>query len=142
MSQSIFPNLVTNDIEATVAWYQHTLGAHMKMSVPSKTDPGKACFATVTVAENDIMFQTVENIEEKYPNLKGQVSIGYGVALNIQVDDAQAVYDNLTDTSNIIAEPMNMFYGMREFTIKDPNGYILTIASMPGESQENNPAGE
>lgn len=130
MSQTIFPNLVTNDIESTVAWYQHNLGAAVKLTVPSKQQPDKAIFATIVVAGSDIMLQTVENIEEKYPTLKGKVQMGYGVALNIQVPDAQVVYDHLTDTARVIAEPADMFYHMREFTIEDPNGYILTVASM------------
>ena len=130
MSQSVFPNLVTDDIESTVVWYQKNLGAELKMSVPDNADPSKACFATITVAGNDIMLQTIANLEGKYPDLKGQISISYAVALNLQVADAQAVYNELTDTSGIIAEPMDTFYRMREFTIKDPNGYLLTIASM------------
>ena len=129
MSQSVFPNLVTNDIESTISWYQQNFNAKPKMSVPSKNNPNKACFATITVAGNDIMLQTVENIEDKYPSLKGKISIGHSVALNLQVIDAQSVYENLTDTSEVVAEPMDTFYQMREFTIKDPNGYILTVAS-------------
>ncbi|MEM7714658.1 MAG: VOC family protein [Cyanobacteria bacterium P01_A01_bin.68] len=129
MSQSVFPNLVTNDIESTISWYQQNLDAKPKMSVPSKTNPNKACFATITVADNDIMLQTIENIEDKYPHLKGQVSIGQSVALNVQVIDAQAVFENLTDKSKVVIEPMDTFYQMREFTIKDPNGYMLTVAS-------------
>jgi uncharacterized glyoxalase superfamily protein PhnB len=50
--------------------------------------------------------------------------------LNIQVADAQAVFDNLTDADGVIALPSNTFYGMREFTIQDPNGYLLTVASL------------
>ncbi|MEM9922373.1 MAG: VOC family protein [Rivularia sp. (in: cyanobacteria)] len=130
MSQSVFPNLVTNDIESTISWYQRNLDAKTKMSLPSKTNPHKACFATISVAGNDIMLQTVENIEDKYPSLKGKIYIGYSVALNLQVTDAQAIYDSLTDTSEVVAEPMDTFYQMREFTIKDPNGYILTVASL------------
>lgn len=129
MSQTVFPSLVTTDMEATVAWYQNNLGAEVKMSVPSKSDPNKARFVTITVEGNDIMLETVAGVEDKYPQLKGQVAVGYGLALNVQVADAQAVYDALADKSGIIAEPANTFYGMREFTIKDPNGYLMTIAS-------------
>jgi uncharacterized glyoxalase superfamily protein PhnB len=130
MNQSVFPNLIASDLEATAAWYQKNLGATFKMSVPSKSDTSKSCFTTLTISGNDVMFQTVENLEGKYQRLEKKITVGYGVALNIQVADAQAVYDALEDTSGIIAEPADTFYGMREFTIEDPNGYLLTVASM------------
>lgn len=79
MSQTVFPNLVVNDIEAALPWYQQNLGAEVKMTVPSQADPAKACFATLIVSGNDIMFQTVDNLEEKYPQLNGQIAIGCGV---------------------------------------------------------------
>jgi uncharacterized glyoxalase superfamily protein PhnB len=130
VNQSVFPNLIASDLEVTSAWYQKNLGATFKMSVPSKTNKSKACFTTLSISGNDVMFQTVENIEGKYKGLEKRIAAGYGVALNIQVADAQAVYDALEDTSSIIAEPADTFYGMREFTIEDPNGYLLTVASM------------
>jgi uncharacterized glyoxalase superfamily protein PhnB len=75
MNQSVFPNLVVRDIEVTLPWYQRNLNAEVKMTVPSQADSSKACFATIVVAGNDIMLQTVDNIEEKYPQLKGQVAL-------------------------------------------------------------------
>lgn len=135
MSQSVFPNLVADDLEATIAWYQQNLNAVFKMSVPSQADANKACFATLTLADNDIMLQTPDNLAEKYPVLAGSISKGNGVALNIQVADAQAVFDGLVDRTGIVAEPADTFYGMREFTLKDPNGYLLTIASFVAQDR-------
>lgn len=125
MTQTVFANLIAEDIAATIAWYRDNLHAELKM----KTEGDRAGFATLVVAGNDVMFQTAANVEKKYPRFAGRVTTGQGVALNIQVDDAQAVYDLLADTSGVIAEPADTFYGMREFTIQDPNGYLLTVAS-------------
>ncbi len=137
MNQTVFANLVAEDIDGTIAWYQDNLRAELKM----KTEGDRAGFATLIVAGSDVMFQTAANIEKKYPRLAGRVTAGQGVALNIQVDDAQAVYDGLDDTSGVIAEPADTFYGMREFTIQDPNGYLLTVASVLARAQAESSSG-
>lgn len=130
MTQTVFPNLMTEDIESTIAWYQRNLGAEVKMTVPSKVTPNRARFATIIVAGNDIMFQTLEDIADKYPGWEDKITVGGSIALNVQVPDAQAVYDGLAADAAVVKEPADMFYGMREFTVADPNGAILTVASM------------
>ena len=61
----------------------------------------------------------------------GDVTIvSRGSASSWMPEIVKAVYNELTDTSGIIAEPMDTFYRMCKFTIKDPNGYLLTVASM------------
>ena len=129
MTQTIFPSLIVRDMEQTVAWYQRNLGATVKMSVPSTTDPGRSRFVTLTLADNDLMLETPESVETKYPQLGRPVEIGSTMAINIQVADAQAIFEALSDRGGVVAEPSDMFYGMREFTLKDPNGYLMTVAS-------------
>lgn len=129
MAQTIFPSLIVRDMEQTVAWYQRNLRATVKMSVPSSTDPDCARFVTLILAGNDLMLETPESVETKYPQLGRPVEVGSTMAINIQVEDAQAIFEALSDRDSIVAEPSDMFYGMREFTLKDPNGYLMTVAS-------------
>lgn len=128
--QTIFPNLMVQNIEQTIAWYKKNLQATLKMSVPKQSNPDLMRFATLTIEGNDLMLQDLEDIENKYPVIKGQVSHSNGVALNIQVKDAQQIYEKLRKEVEVIAQPQDMFYGMREFTMRDPDGYLITVASM------------
>ncbi|NJK64258.1 MAG: hypothetical protein HC921_17600 [Synechococcaceae cyanobacterium SM2_3_1] len=131
MTQTLFPSLLVRDMEQTVAWYQRNLGATVKMSVPSSTDPSCSRFVTLTLAGNDLMLEmeTPESVETKYPQLGRPVEVGSTMAINIQVEDAEVTFEALADRDSIVAEPSDMFYGMREFTLKDPNGYLMTVAS-------------
>ncbi len=39
-----------------------------------------------------------------------------------------ALYDQIRSQVTVVQEPQTTFYGTREFTIEDCNGFILTFA--------------
>jgi uncharacterized glyoxalase superfamily protein PhnB len=44
------------------------------------------------------------------------------------VDNLDEVYEKVKDSAKVVMSPTEQFYGMREFTIEDPNRYQLTFA--------------
>lgn len=55
---------------------------------------------------------------------------GNGVTIYISVDDIDALYGKLSNAglqANIVKELETMWYGLRQFTLADPDGYILTL---------------
>jgi len=49
------------------------------------------------------------------------------VDLYTYTDGVDALYDRLKDKVEIVEEPHEMFYGMREVIIRDPNGFWITF---------------
>src|SRR5262245_19507727 len=63
---------------------------------------------------------------------------GGGVSIYIGVDDVDAVYDFVRSgeyASNVVHEIETHWYGLRQFSMTDPDGYMLTI-NMPVEQEE------
>lgn len=55
---------------------------------------------------------------------------GNGVTVYITVDDLDGLYGKLSNAglqANIVKEIETMWYGLRQFTLADPDGYILTL---------------
>lgn len=55
---------------------------------------------------------------------------GNGVTVYIAVDDIDGLYGKLSNAglqANIVKEIETMWYGLRQFTLADPDGYILTL---------------
>ena len=44
------------------------------------------------------------------------------------VDGVDALHDRLKSTVKIVMPIVTQFYGMREFAIEDPDGYVITFA--------------
>ena len=55
---------------------------------------------------------------------------GPGVHLYLSVDDVDSLYEKLQGKANIVKEIETQWYGLREFKVEDPDGYIWTI-NMP-----------
>ncbi|MCF6189826.1 MAG: hypothetical protein L3J51_05075 [Cocleimonas sp.] len=75
-------------------------------------------------ASAEFMFQSRKSLEADLPALKG-VAISASQTLYLRTDDADAQYNSLKDKVDVIQEPITRFYGMREWYMKDPDGYIL-----------------
>ena len=75
-------------------------------------------------ASAEFMFQSRKSLEADLPALKG-IAIGASQTLYLRNNDVDEQYASLKDKVEIIQEPITRFYGMREWYMKDPDGYIL-----------------
>ena len=57
-----------------------------------------------------------------------------GVHHFLSVDDVDGLYQNLQGKANIVEEIDTKWYGLREFKVADPDGYIWII-NMPVDEQ-------
>jgi uncharacterized glyoxalase superfamily protein PhnB len=125
--QSITSNLMVTDVDETVDYYKNILGFNLEMSVPR--DDGKLQWAMVSRDEVAIMLHEKENFIEEVPEL-ANVPLGGSFTLFVRMEGLDDYYEKIKALKNIeiFREPMTTFYGMKEFTIRDLNGYILTFA--------------
>jgi|GraSoiStandDraft_36_1057302.scaffolds.fasta_scaffold865606_1 uncharacterized glyoxalase superfamily protein PhnB len=122
--KKLTPNLMVEDVNRTVAFYQEVLGFELLTSVPEE---GQLAWAMLKRAGVELMFQTRASLTEELPGLRGK-DIGGTFTLYIDVEDIQGLYAAIRDKVTVVVDMHTTFYGAREITIEDCNGYILTFA--------------
>ena len=133
--QKLTPNFSVRDVRETVKFYQDILGFKFEMAVPDGSteieneisDKGEYEYAMVSKDEVYLMFLKYDSFEKDIPVLKGFPQ-GASVLFYIDVEDIDELYNKLKECVEIAKELETTWYGMREFYIKDCNGYILGFA--------------
>lgn len=124
MYKNMTTNLMVNNVEKSITFYQGILNFEVLVSVPGKE--GGLQFAILGKDTLTLMVQEKGNLIEEYPVLKVE-KVYPSVTLYIEVDDLDTLYDKIRKKHPINTEIHTSFYGAREFAITDADGYILTF---------------
>ena len=74
---------------------------------------------------------------EDIPEFAGQ-PIGGTFTLYFDVEDVRDLFEKVKSRINLVSDGLyETFYGTTEFTMRDPNGYILTFAQDNGWFMEH-----
>jgi uncharacterized glyoxalase superfamily protein PhnB len=111
--QSLVPMLQTLDIEHTMRWYETVLGFRR-----DGYQPGDG-WCRLSRDGVSIMFMTNAHLGPPHATATQYFS----------VDDADALWESIEQNCRAEWGPEDMPYGLREFAIKDPNGYLLSFGS-------------
>lgn len=113
----VTPNLMVRDVAASLNFYQQTLGLERRITVPEQ-EP----FVFVAVGSGDVEIFLNKN---EGPNAPA----AGGISLYIEVGGLEQLLGKLEKQNVKIEIPLNeTFYGMREFAVLDPDGYLLIFA--------------
>ena len=114
MARSVTPMIHVPDVAATVEWYRK-LGFQV---VDSNTEDGVLDWAMLSFGECQVMF-----------NAGGRTSTAERreVDLYVCIEEVDGFYLNEKDRLEIVEEPHDTFYGMREFIARDLNGFWITF---------------
>lgn len=122
---SLTPNLMVEDVAATIEWYVERLDAEVLGRMPPESDDPE--WAQIALDEASLMFQERASIEADVPALAGR-EIGGSFTLYVDVDDTDALHDRLVEAgATVVQERRETDYGRREFAVADPNGYVLNV---------------
>ena len=128
--QKLTPNLLVSNVERSLAFYVDTLGFERGMTVP---DASPFVFASVTSEPVEIFLNDAATAVKEYPAFAGK-PIGATGTLYIEVEGVDALHDRIKSTVKIVMPIATQFYGMREFAIEDPDGYVLTFGERAQQS--------
>ncbi len=120
----ITPNLLVSNVERSLAFYENVLGFSRGMVVP---DRAPFVFASVTSGPVEVFFNDRSTVARENPQMKA-VSPGGGNTMFIEIDGVDALHDRIKAQANVLMAPVTQGYGMREFAIEDPDGYVITFA--------------
>ena len=129
------PNFEVKDIESTVTFYQSVLGFTLVMAVPSTQDAMDESFisdkdyvyALVKKDGVELMFQRTDSFKQDVTLARG-LPIGASVSFYMEVNGLDDFFVSIKDKVDVFTAPEMAWYGMREFYLKDINGYILGFA--------------
>src|SRR5262245_37729996 len=118
------PNLIVANVERSVAFYVDVLGFERGMTVP-KESPW--VFASVVSGSVEVFFNDPAAALKEYPLFAGR-PIGATGTLFIDVERVEELYERLKAVTTIVMPFVTQWYGMKEFAIADPDGYVITFA--------------
>jgi uncharacterized glyoxalase superfamily protein PhnB len=123
---TLWPTLTVRDVDASLTFYADKLG--FKSDLRLQDERGKTFLGSVEVGDTVIMFESAD------PKGPSEANRGHrsGVTLTIcfpEAHDIDAFYAELrTKGVPIACEIDDRFWGNRDFTVRDPDGYHLVIA--------------
>lgn len=121
--ETVSPNIFVNDLEATIEWYKK-LGFTIVTSVPGDND--KMIFAMMQNGGTTFMFQTFKSIENQLPRISR--TNGASMLLYIKMKGIREFFDKIADEVEVLSGLEKTFYGATEFSVVDPNNFMLTFA--------------
>lgn len=122
--KSITPNLITDDMAATLAFYQGLLNFKLDMQVP-ETAPYNWC--QISQGEVKLMWQTRASFAEDL-GIPFDTPTGGTASFFTQVTDIEAWHSRLAHKVKMAFPMRTTFYGMKEFGFYDPSGYLIAFA--------------
>ncbi len=119
------PNLVVRDIERSIRFYCDVLDLELDKHVPEQPP---FVFASVRGGGVEIFLNEHSSVVEEYPAFK-DVPLGGTLTLYLMMQGIDALHDEIRANGTKILMPIETkFYGVREFAIADPDGYVITLA--------------
>jgi len=119
--ESVTPNLLVRDLAASVRFYSDVLGFTIDLHVP---DEPPYVFASVVRGAVKVFLNDLAGVVGEFP----QMTAGHTSTLYVIVDQVDALFAEVSRRAPIAMPLKDQFYGMREFAIEDPDGYLITFA--------------
>lgn len=129
------PNFEVTNIKDTINFYSQVFGFSLIHAVPKNSETihetiqndTEYVYASMQKDGIEIMFQESQNFKEGIIFAK-DLNIGASISFYAEVEGIDNLYAQLKQQVKEITELSTSWYGMKEFFIKDINGYILCFA--------------
>lgn len=119
--KALTPILLVTDVNKSVAFYQKYLDFEVLANVPEE---GEWDFAMIQSGAVSIMIQSIKGAENTFDNQ----TVSSTTILYIDVENIDELYARFNGNVPILHEMKETFYGTREFSIKDIDGYVVSFA--------------
>ncbi len=131
--QKLTPNLIVSNVDRSLAFYEGVLGFTRGMTVPEQSP---FVFAAVTSGPVEIFFNDRSTVAKESPQMAG-LGFGGGNTMFIEITGVDALHDQVKEQVKVLMPLVTQWYGMREFAIADPDGYVITFAERIGSPQKS-----
>jgi len=120
MSQTLVPMIHVPDVRATMKWYA-SIGFEV---IRTNEEGGEINWVKLRFGNSEVMFDA---------GGKGSLEERREVDFYVSTEDIDGIFQRLKSQVEIVEEPHDTFYGMREFVLRDCNRFWITF----GQPMEN-----
>ena len=125
----VTPNLVVVSVERSLAFYRDVLGFSLVTTVPEAApSPLPGSSATASACSSTASTPSARITRNVGRGRSGTATL----FIVVEADTSAAGVDRCSPRSRhcvrVIMALKDQFYGMREFAIEDPDGYVITFA--------------
>jgi uncharacterized glyoxalase superfamily protein PhnB len=124
MIKTLTPNLMVEDVNQTITFYEDVFGFELSQTVPEE---GKFAWASMRSGDVEVMLQERSSLSEELPVFEN-TPIGGSLTFYLRMNDLEGFYEKIKDQVTILQELHTTFYGMKEMAVKDLNGYVFVFA--------------
>jgi uncharacterized glyoxalase superfamily protein PhnB len=125
----VTPNLVVSNVERSIAFYRDVLGFSVSATVP---DNGPFVFAWMLRDGVNVFLNSRESVEEHAELASRPLGGTATLFIVVDADDVaagiDALFASISPRARVMMPLKDQFYGMREFGVEDPDGYVLFFA--------------
>lgn len=114
MAEKVITMIHVPDVRATVEWYE-SIGFKL---MRANEEEGEMDWALLAFGESELMFSE---------GGRASTEARRDVDLYIYTDNVDSLYQQLGSRVDVVEDPHDTFYGMREFIIRDLNGFWITF---------------
>lgn len=115
------PLIYVANLDKSVKFYTETLGFKLGELYPDKEKP---TYAPIFAGRHKVMLVSARAMNKKFYQ-KGLG--GSGLQIFLPVKNVDRAYEKVKGKAKIMDEIENKSWGDREFTIEDPDGYLITF---------------
>ena len=123
MEKRVTPMIHVPDVRAAVVWYESIGFTTLDIGEIC----GEAVFALLSFGAGRVMFSA-----DGQPSAQPRREVD----LYIHTEQVDRLHETLKDRVQVQEEPHDTFYGMREFIIRDLNGFWLTFGEPSAKPSE------
>lgn len=135
--QSITANMMVKDVTKSVEYYTQILRFDLFMWVDFDKQADfdgihedvEYAFAILKSENYELMLQSEKSLSTDLPFLEKWYS-NSSLALYLRIENIEEYFDSIKDRVEILKNIETTWYGMKEFYVKDINGYILGFAEI------------
>jgi uncharacterized glyoxalase superfamily protein PhnB len=131
------PNLLVSNVERSLAFYENVLGFARGTTVPEQSP---FVFASVVSGPVEIFLNDRSTVTKESPQMSG-LAFGGGNTMFIELTGIDVLHEGIKSHVKITMPLVTQWYGLREFAIEDPDGYVITFAERVGTPQSRTPEG-
>ena len=125
----VTPNLVVSNVERSMAFYRGVLGFSVSATVP---DNGPFVFAWMLRDGVNVFLNSRESVAEHAELASRPLGGTATLFIVVEADDVaagiDALFASISPRARVMMPLKDQFYGMREFGIEDPDGYVIFFA--------------
>ena len=132
----VTPNLVVSNVERSMAFYRDVLGFTVTATVP---DAAPFAFAWMQRDGVSVFLNSHASVEELAGLSARPIGGTATLFIIVEADDVKTGIDGLfasvAPRATVMMGLKDQFYGMREFGIEDPDGYVIFFAQRIAPAQ-------